>query len=218
MTSAALHKSTQVYRVGRKPNPWVPLDWAWASPEDGTFGNRFDDPKSRYRVLYAASQRLGCFVETLARFRVDPTLAAELASIQGVDDFYPVGEVPAAWFGERLMGTATITGHYAEICRADWIARLEKKLLPYFKELGVREFTAATIQTTQPRRLTQLISRVVFEEGYDGIAYPSKYGHDLQNWAIFEPFRIANQTIDQISSNDPDALRALELLNLKVGS
>lgn len=55
-----------IYRLGRKPDPWAPPDWASAGP-DGTFGNRFDDPDATYRVLYASSQRLGCFVETLAR-------------------------------------------------------------------------------------------------------------------------------------------------------
>ena len=62
-----------IYRLGRKPDPWSPPDWASAGP-DGTFGNRFDDPDATYRVLYASSQRFGCFVETLARFRVDPKL------------------------------------------------------------------------------------------------------------------------------------------------
>ena len=60
-----------IYRLGRKPDPWAPPDWASAGP-DGTFGNRFDDPDATYRVLYASLQRLGCFVETLARFRIDP--------------------------------------------------------------------------------------------------------------------------------------------------
>jgi hypothetical protein len=46
-----------IYRVGRKPDPWAPPDWASAGP-DGTFGNRFDDPDTTYRVLYASSQRL----------------------------------------------------------------------------------------------------------------------------------------------------------------
>jgi hypothetical protein len=31
-----------IYRLGRKPDPWAPPDWASAGP-DGTFGNRFDD-------------------------------------------------------------------------------------------------------------------------------------------------------------------------------
>ena len=80
-----------IYRLGRKPDPWSVPDWASAGP-DGTFGNRFDDPEGMYRVLYASSQRLGCFLETLGRFRVDPKLLAELGEIEGEDDYCPLGQ------------------------------------------------------------------------------------------------------------------------------
>jgi hypothetical protein len=82
-----------LFRLGRKPDPWTPPDWSRAQP-DGTFGNRFDDPLGNYRVLYAASQRVSCFVETLARFRPDLSLVAELQTIDGEDDFTPLGTVP----------------------------------------------------------------------------------------------------------------------------
>jgi len=54
-----------VHRIGRGSDPWQYPDWSRANP-DRTFGNRFDDPDGEYRVLYAASRRLGCFLETLA--------------------------------------------------------------------------------------------------------------------------------------------------------
>lgn len=95
-----------IYRLGRVPDPWAVPDWASAG-QDGTFGNRFDDPDATYRVLYASSQRLGCFLETLARFRVDPQLAAELAAISGEDDHSPLGEVPVEWLHKRILGVAT---------------------------------------------------------------------------------------------------------------
>jgi len=57
--------SIRVYRIGRMPNPWEFPSWSKANP-DGTFANRFDDPDGIYRVLYASSSRLGCFLETLA--------------------------------------------------------------------------------------------------------------------------------------------------------
>lgn len=77
--------NSPVFRIGRLPSPWQPPDWSYAK-EDGTFGNRFDDPAGRYRVLYVASQRLACFVETLARFRPDIVLFDELADIDGEND------------------------------------------------------------------------------------------------------------------------------------
>ena len=82
-----MKSSGVIYRLGRVPDPWAVPDWASAGP-DGTFGNRFDDPDATYRVLYASSQKLGCFLETLARFRLDPKLMAELAEIDGDDDHF----------------------------------------------------------------------------------------------------------------------------------
>ena len=78
MTLALARAAGAIFRVGRRPDAWAWPDWTYAH-DDGTFGNRFDDPLSEYRVLYASSQRCGAFAETLARFRPDLELAAELA-------------------------------------------------------------------------------------------------------------------------------------------
>jgi hypothetical protein len=99
-----------IFRVARKPDPWQPPDWSLANP-DGTFGNRFDDPEGYYRVLYAASQKLSCFLETLARYRPDPSLLAELNRIDGENDFFPLGCVPRERCAERLLGSASAEGN-----------------------------------------------------------------------------------------------------------
>lgn len=70
----------EVYRVARKPEPWALLSWAWAQ-DDGTFYNRYDDPQAKYRVIYAATQLLSCFIETLACYRVDMQAAQELKEL-----------------------------------------------------------------------------------------------------------------------------------------
>jgi hypothetical protein len=204
-----------IYRLGRKPNPWVVPDWATAGP-DGTFGNRFDDPDATYRVLYASSQRLGCFLETLARFRKDPMLLSELAEIQGEDDFCPAGNVPTEWLENRLMGSATTNGEYADVCSSEWISQLRKVLARRLQQFGLRDLDASVLQQTATRALTQLVSRVVFQSGLAGIYYRSKYGHDIENWAIFEPFPIRVQASEAIQTDDPDLQRALELHSLKL--
>ena len=76
-------------------------DWCGANP-DGTFGNRFGDPNGAYRVLYASSTRFGCFLETLARFRPDIALYAELKEIEGEDDFVRAGTVPREMVSKPL--------------------------------------------------------------------------------------------------------------------
>lgn len=206
-----------IYRLGRKPDPWSVPDWASAGP-DGTFGNRFDDPEGTYRVLYASSQRIGCFVETLARFRVDPKLLAELADIEGENDYVPLGEVPLEWIEKRMIGVATAGGEYADVCSSEWISRLRIVLASYLGRLGIDDLDASALQMTVPRRFTQLVSRVVFSEGFAGIYYRSKYGHDIENWALFEPFEIKVIDSASIRQEDPDLNRALRLHGLKVKS
>ena len=162
-----------IFPLGRKPDPWSVPDWASAGP-DGTFGNRFDDPEAMYRVLYASSQRLGCFLETLSRFRVDPKLLSELGEIEGQDDYCPLGEVPLEWVEKRMMGVATAGGEYADICSSAWISRLRIVLASHLGKFGLDDLDASVLQMTAPRNLTQLVSRVVFSEGLAGIYYRSK--------------------------------------------
>src|ERR1035437_7440923 len=56
-----------IFRICRRPKPWQAPDWSLVG-SDGTFGNRFDDPDGIYRVLYASSQRLGCYLVTAHDF------------------------------------------------------------------------------------------------------------------------------------------------------
>jgi hypothetical protein len=203
-----------IYRLGRRPDPWTAPDWASAAP-DGTFGNRFDDPEGMYRVLYASSQRLGCFLETLGRFRIDPTLLAELSEIHGDDDYLPLGDVPLEWLEKRMMGTATASGDYADICSSEWISRLRIPLAPHLANFGFDDLDASVLQITAPRILTQLASRVVFNDRMAGIYYRSKYGHDIDNWALFEPFQITPKKAELLRSEDADLQRALQLHGLR---
>jgi hypothetical protein len=202
-----------LHRIGRWPDPWLPPDWAHAH-SDGTFGNRFDDPQAYYRVIYSSSQRLGCFLETLARFRPDLTLLADLAEIEGEDDFTPLATVPASWLVARLIGTANTEGEYADVYAPGWISLLRRELASTAVALGLYEIDAATLQAGRPRQLTQEASLVVFRHGLDGIFYSSRYGHSIENWAIFEPFPLRNTSATAIAAEDPDLQSALRLHGL----
>jgi hypothetical protein len=147
-----------IYRVARMPDAWEALDWSRALP-DGTFGNRFDDPESEYRVLYASSQEVGCFLETLARFRPDLTTLAAVKGIAGDEDFTSPGKVPPGWEQNRAMGTARVEGNYADICGSECLAYLRPRLASECVRLGIREFDASTLQSESSRPITQLASR-----------------------------------------------------------
>jgi len=204
-----------IFRIARKPDPWQPADWSRANP-DGTFGNRFDDPEGYYRVLYASTQKLSCFLETLGRFRLDLSLADELSEIEGEDDFFPLGSVPKEWRDERMLGHARAGGDYADICASEWIVHLRHRLAGECLKLGLDDLDASVLQRHAPRRITQLASLEARRKNFDGVRYLSRYGHDLENWALFEPFRLITSGSEPIAENDPVFREALEMLNLKL--
>lgn len=114
-----------LHRIGRRPDPWSWPDWVYAG-EDGTFDHRYDDPAGEYRVLYASSDRLNPFLETLARFRPDPAIAATEIARDPRDEGFPTappGQIPAKWLEERLLGIARCDAAFADIGHARSLAQ-----------------------------------------------------------------------------------------------
>ncbi len=204
-----------LFRIGRRPDAWAAPDWAYAK-EDRTFGNRFDDPDGLYRVLYASSQRLGCFIETLARFRVDLSVVADLAQMEnGENDFTPFGTVPRTWLSTRSMGTAEVSGQYADIYSAAWVSHLRVALASTAIRLGLRDLDLSSLQRDEPRLLTQRAGQEALKEGLNGVYYISRHGTSIENWAIFEPFPIENPVSVSLVEGDPDLADALRLLGIE---
>jgi hypothetical protein len=214
---ASVEPDGPLYRLGRHPDPWVWPDWSYAAP-DGTFGNRYDDPHGSYRVLYASSQRVGAFLETLARFRPDLELLAELDRIEGDDE--PPPAVPRTWLEGRLIGETTAEGCFVDVGDTASLAVLRTALAAHAIHHGLDEIDAATIRLRAPRAFTQHVSRYIYEQGdFAGIRYRSPLGDDVLNWAIFEPAPdgqapLAATTSAAIAADDPDLRTALELLDL----
>ena len=210
-----------MFRIARSASPWTFPDWAKAGTDPSgftTFGNRFDDPNGEYRVLYASSQILGCYIETLARFRPDLQLKDELAAIQGDDDFQQIGTVSAEWFQTRSLGKANVEGRFAEVYTAGWVGHLRSSLGMVCAGMGIAEFDLSVLMDAKNRVLTQRASDVVHDLGaYAGIYYPSRFGFDLENWAIFEYVsRIYPIDTRSVSPADPELLEALHILGLKL--
>lgn len=212
-----------LYRLGRAPDPWQWPDWSFARGD--TFGNRWDDPDSEYRVLYASSQRLACFLETMGRFPKDPDVEAELAEIElepgEVDHGLPPGVlVVADWIAKRRISRGVVQGSFAAVGTSTSLAYLHEETAFLLAEFGLEELDGAAIRSGR-RELTQHISRVVFEcstsdggRQFDGIQYLSRYGDEFENWAIFEPAQIEEQENAKIEANDPDLIEAARRLDV----
>jgi hypothetical protein len=212
-----------LFRVGRDDDAWAVPDWAYAK-EDRTFGNRFDDPSGVYRVLYASSRRLGCFIETLARFRVDVSFVADLALMEnGEDDFTAFGTVRKAWIKGRCIGSANVEGEYADIYALAWVSHLRLALAGTAVKLGMEDIDLSSLERAEPRLLTQQAGRIAFELGCAGVFYHSRDGHSIENWAIFEDWTMAERfpihrsNSRKLAEGDPDLLESLRILGLVKG-
>lgn len=197
-----------MYRISRAPgDPFDLPDWDRAG-DDGTFGNRFDDPgavlgiprQERYRVVYCATQREAAFGEVTARFRLDPRLIQGLAGI--TDDDEPIedtlngivdplhhdhGLLGYDWLQRRRLGHTMIESDtlFVDIAHANSLAHLNVVLAPLFDSLDIREFDMSSV-TGPSRRLTQIASRYLFRQGFAGVRYTSRLGRNWDCWALFE--------------------------------
>lgn len=214
-----MHPPAPLHRVARGSDPWSYPSWAYADP-DGTFGNRWDDPDDVYRVLYACSQRRGCFVEVLSRYRPDPQVAAELAEIAGPDDSLPPGHLPLHWLDNRTLGGARVEGQFVDIGHTASLGYLNSHppARAIAKEYGFDEVDAATIRLKAPRSMTQRLGRLIFEMNdprFAGVEYASRLGDELINWAIFEDCALITPVFwERVERDDPDLVSAMQTLNL----
>ena len=213
-----------LHRVGRAPDPWRWTDWSYAH-SDGTFGNRWDDPDSEYRVLYACTQRLGCFLETIGRFPGDPAVTRGLAEIElepGEEDHAvaPGELVLADWISQRRIGRGVVQGSFAAVGTSTSLPYLHREVAFLLPGFGLEELDGAALRSGR-RELTQHISRLVFEcstarggRQFDGIQYLSRYGDEFENWAIFEPAILDAEEYQEIAPEDPDLLEAARRLDV----
>lgn len=220
----------EVWRVGRRPNPWA---WVpWEAAREGTFGGRWDDPNGRFRTMYAGSSLLGCLLEVLAGFRIDPTVASALADIdEDTDDrsAYPTaaaGEVDPQWLETRLASRGALHGTFCRISDSQTVAALHPRFAGLAKDQGLPDFDAAAIKDGRARGLTQALAGFLHESTeHDGIQFASRHGDDQTLWAIFErgdvtasPRCVDNQSPHELTRDHPAITEAFAMLGLRWGA
>jgi len=69
--------------------------------------------------------------------------------------------------------------------------------------------------TPSDRKKFPLIGWFHLMRRLQGIYYRSRYGHDLESWAIFKPFAISDTVVESaLQPDDQDFLVALKLHHL----
>lgn len=225
ITIAVSDVHSRAWRVGFHPRPW---DWApWDYATDGRFDGRWDDPHGRWRTLYLADSRRGCYLEVLAHFRADPTLEAEFDDIDDDDDAHPTiaaGTVPPEWRKKRAIGSATLDGVFAVPSAAETLSQLRPVFLPMTLDLGIPDLDAAAMRLCEPRALTQAVAAWLYAlpvegNGVDGVEFRSRHDDHAVMWALFERAPgispcLSDQSGRPIDWEDPDLVDAMRLHRL----
>jgi hypothetical protein len=113
------------------------------------------------------------------------------------------------WDGKSISTGKVLVTSTVSIHRLG--SHLRKTLATEALRLGLSDIDLSALERAEPRHLTQLASREAYLLNLAGIYYRSRYGHSLENWAIFEPFPLSNAQSTALSANDPDFLAALKL-------
>lgn len=223
-----------MFRVSRGFDVFVPPDWSWAQ-DDGTFGNRFDDPgkyrgipaEDRFRVIYCATERAGAFGETIARFRRSPRLVEGLEKIDDEGPLEPElegGELPEEWrFGRRLGSTRLDEGLiFADLASAESFQILTEELAPLLVRFGLTEFDLSLI-TSGKRRVTQEAARYAYEladggQVFAGVRYLSRLNPEWELWAVFNDRMVHSpeELSETVREGDPGLLEASSVLGIEV--
>jgi hypothetical protein len=201
-----------LYRIGRLPDPGAFPPWHVQGH------GRFDDPQREFRVLYAASQRRGAFVETLAQFRPLLAAVARLEAVVGADQPLPRGAVPSDWYQRHAVVRLRVTPGQRwldlrapatrEVLRAELAATL---LTLGFSDLDLGHVLGPA------QAVTQAISCWAHQHGYAGLAYTSRLDAKLTLWALFEGAAFASiGEPDPITPDDPDLAATARLYGLVV--
>lgn len=130
------------------------------------------------------------------------------------------GELDRGWLGVRHIGEGLLEGRFADVGHHESLAEVRAALSSHAVHDGLADIDAAAIRLSVPRGFTQELSRYVYDlteagrRAWDGIAYRSRFGDNLRNWAMFEPMRPTSGSGEAIAPDDPDLLEALRIHGL----
>ena len=219
-----------VHRVGWHQSPYDPQPWSRAK-EDGTFGNRFDDPgkasgipdEQGFRMLYYAESPNGAFGESLAMFRPSLKTLAGLRKMTGTEPDTletEAGLITADWRKTHLLAHITLdpTLVCADISSSTSIQHLRDELASMGLDLGLNDIDYAAL-LSENRPLTQRIARYIYEQAatFAGIPYTSRHGKDWACWAMFsDRVQTTHGQAEPIEATHPALIAVARLFGLRI--
>lgn len=219
----------RLFRVGKPRDAWErkPTIRGMTPP------TRYDDPWGIYRTTYASSSAYGAYMEALAALKPSETPGGEpeidLKKLVTENEPELRGTARAGhignWRAKHHIGTGTPDGIFLDLGAPASIAFIREHMQHLFKDAkAAAAFDLANL-VKAPQKFTGGLSFAIKQletttsSGIDGICYPSRLGHGIVDWAIFEDpddglSCITERTSDSIRRDDPEFLKAVADLGL----
>ncbi|HET9017103.1 MAG TPA: RES family NAD+ phosphorylase [Thermomicrobiaceae bacterium] len=225
-------------------DPFAPRSWDDVG-EDGTFGNRFDDPGAlrnigtarRFRTIYCATERVAAFAEVVARMRPSIRLLDQLAEVDDedeplddvfagvVDPEFPAhGLITHDWRLRRRVGKIALDPalRFVDLDDPENIDLLRRELAPLLR-VRKMDLDLSTL-VSGDRALTQAIARFVYEQQADdghpmfaGIRYVSRLSASWECWAVFDSGLHGDKGLPEtVHPDDPGLLEAARVFQLTI--
>ena len=210
----------RIYRVGHTLGVWTLPEWQFAG-KDGRFDGRWDDPQALFRVRYAALTRFGAFVERVSRCRPDLDMLALATAVENA--LAPVFEpgLPDHWFATNSIGESFLDvpqdNLLVDLATGPGMGAAHPAIEVARRSAGyvLRDYDASVLMSSTPRAFTQAIARYIYEAGYAGIVYLSRFAPDQVCIALFEGrHELVAEKSGIIDPQDEALLQAIALHHL----
>lgn len=206
-----------VYRIARKTSllkipsliPSKEFSKISIADQNSEQGNRFDLESEG--VLYCATEITGCFMEVLAKFRVNEYLNKNIRK-NDLENLVAPGGIPASWREKRQIWKVKCERplYFLDLSSPETYAYLDSALGNKFLEAGLSENLDVSIVRGTNRRVTRIIANWAAEardaDGnylYSGIRHFSRRG-EYECWSIFEQSGPILETIDGIAKESAE--------------
>jgi hypothetical protein len=193
---------------------------------DSEAGNRFDSLTGEFETIYFGTTRGACYAETLGPRRPDPNLVAEIDESGEWNAYMDPGKVEAEWRRRRVLEKVkpTVGGNrYLDLHSSQSLAWLTREMRTALAIFGVQQLTLSHV-TTGDRQITRAISSWVYtlrsspsrQFIFDGIKYGSKYGEDLECWAVYDRTLVTLEEKRTIELDDPELMEIAKRFGLQI--
>lgn len=212
-----------LWRVARAADLYAPREPPaplYPGTPDSAISNRYESAQSDYRVLYFATERRGCYGETLAALRPAPDAKAAADE----DGYMPFGQIPADWRNRRLAVRVSTPEDrpFVDAEAASTRGVLRRELAWLLPTLDLEDIDVAAIRG-RDRRLTRWISEWVWhlrgQQGapnYAGLRFCSRLETSWELWAVFEDTPLTECERRSVLRQDEELQAVAELFELEI--